>query len=427
MKKFSHKETFAGVGKLGIWFAVTRVFTLFCVVIVTRALLPSDFEVIAAVVAVQGMIARFSAVNLYAELVRSKELEAADLRTAWSYETARNLFLAGGIFLAAPYIALWLERPETVSVFRVSSMGLLIAAFNNPRLIELRRERSFGLLGALESVGPLAYGVTAVLLVQWRQDYWALVWAGLAAVLSFAIVPYFVRPWMPRFNFSWQRVKPMFKLGIVSQLASGCATLREHGLVIVLVFYGLQDELGFYNRAAAFSLALGMQFLTLIWKVSFPSFSQAEREGRSSLGIAIKYQNYLLMAGLGVGAVAIPLGYFYLPLIVGAQWVPMMPTWGYLALASALLIASSPIDAAFSASRNETKGLAVVGSMAVVQLITGLIAIGLLGLEGAGVAILVAAFIGLLLGRYLAGRLRYDDESAEAPLIVPESATTNVK
>lgn len=409
--RFGDKAFFGGLGKLAGWYGVSRIVQVLCMIVITRALDERDFMVMAAVAAFQGVMTRFTAVNLYAELVRSEELCARQLRVAWSYETLRNMVLVAVLALLAPWIAVWIGRPETTQVFRLSALTLIIASCNNPRMVELRRDAKFGTLGALESVAPIAYGVVGVIIVQFQADYWALVWAGVVSSAIFVVATYVPLRWRPSFDFHWKTVRPMFAFGIVLQVNSICGALKQHGLIYVLILYGLNEEMGYYNRAAAFSLALSMQLMTLVWKVAYPHFSNAEREGRSSIKMAQRMQSQCILYALPVALIGVVAGKWMIPWVLGRQWSPIYETWALMAVASVFLVANAPLGASFQAARKEVPALVLYVGTALVQVGVGFAAVYFLGLEGTGVAILVAAIAGVIISRSLSRRLLAEKES----------------
>lgn len=403
---------YTGLGKVGSWYAVSRLVQIGAMIYVTRKLDPEDFTVMAAIGAVQGVVGRFTSVNLYAELVRSDDLCEKQLGVAWSYEMLRNLLLAGLLIVAAPWVAQLMGRPEAAAVFQVSALGLLIASINSPRMVELRRKGKFGALGALESVAPIAYSIAAILFVSIRPDYWALVWAGLAGSGVFAMATHIVCAWVPKLDLTWRLARPLFMFGLVLQLNSVCGALRQHGLVYVLVFWGMADAMGYYNRAVAFSLALGVQATGLVWKVAYPHFSEAERSGEKSLDEAKKMQRSWIGLGLPVALLGVVGGYWAIPAILGEQWTGIRLCWGLMVLASVFLIANAPLAAAFQSSRNEYSAMILPVVTTVVQLGAGFVLVKEYGLEGAGAAVLLGTITGFFVSRLLAKRLlstRLDD------------------
>jgi O-antigen/teichoic acid export membrane protein len=248
-----------GIGVTGGWFAVSRVLQLASGLWITKQLAPGDFTLLATVFAIQGFAQQVTTINLSSHLVRAAKVEAADLTVAWSYEAIRNLLIFGLIFALAPYLAMWMGRPDATLPLKISAAGLLIGALRNPRLVELRRDGKFGLLGALDAIPAIAYALLAVGLVIAHKSYWSLIYAGLGAAVISIITTYIGLPWKPSLNFDTTRAGPMFKFGVVILAGTGFAALREHGMVFIISKSAFVADLGYYNRALAFSLALAMQ------------------------------------------------------------------------------------------------------------------------------------------------------------------------
>lgn len=342
-----------GLGKTGLWFAISRAVQMASGVWITRRLDPDDFTLLAVIFAIQGFAQQITALNLTSELVRARSIEKQDLAVAWSYEFIRNMIIWALLAACAPWLASAMGHPEASGALRLSACGLLIGSFRNPRLVELRREGKFGRLGWIESAPLLAYSLFAVLFVGIRPDYHSLIWAGLASILFGVALSYHRLPWKPCLNFDFQRLRPMLSLGLMLLLGTGFFALREHGIVFVVSAGGLGGDLGYLNRGIAFSMALALQAVGIFWKVAYPHYAGMHLNGGDVIRDAFVANRWLLLAGLPLALVAGSFSDSIIDLALGEKWQPVAPLWSWLVVSGALLLANAPLDVALQAIRRE--------------------------------------------------------------------------
>lgn len=402
-----HRKALAsGLRMLGSWFVFSNVVRIASAVFVTRRLDPEDFVIMAVVLAIQGFATKLTAFNMLAELVRARELDRESLRVAWTYELVRNTALWGILVVFAPVFANWMDHPEVTGPLRVTSLTLLITGFTNPRIVELRRLGRFGMLGFIDASGSASYAFCSILFVCLKPDYWALVYAGLVGAAVPVILVYAVAPWRPGLSFSLRRARPMLAFGGVLLVETAFQALREHGMVFLLNANVNEIDLGYYNRAVAFSLALALAASSIFWRVAYPVYSQHELAGHSSLAEAARAQWWVLLATLPVTAL---LGIFRVPLIsfvLDSKWAPMASLWAWFVLAGALALAGAPYEAAFQARRRERIGLLILAASTVLQLLLAWVLLPTYGVTSAGIAACLGGTFSILAYRIIGARLR---------------------
>lgn len=391
-----------GLGKVGGWFAVTRLAQVAASVWVTRELSPGDFAVMTVIAAIQGTINQITSFNLGSELVRARTLMARSLTVSWTYELARSVLLCFLLLALAPVLAGWMGMPTAAAPLRLTAIALLPVGLRNPRLIELRREGRFGLLGWIECFPGLIYAVSSIVFVYLEPSFWALVWAGLASGIAAFAQSYSLLPWRPALDFHWPTARPMFAFGLILSFTSLLSSVRSHGIVFLLTALGFRNELGYYNRATAFSWALALQAISILWKVSYPLFSQQEIAGTSCFRQAGRVQLFLLVLSLPLAGMAIFLGPTLIPWILDSRWRPIIPLWCWLVLASVFAIANSPYEAGMQASRHERVGLWIYFAITVLQFGLAAILLPRLGLPAVGIACMVAMLASLFAFRLYA-------------------------
>lgn len=382
----NHQHLVSGLAKTGGWFAVSRAVQLAVGVWVTRQLDPRDFTLLAVILAIQGFAQQATALNLGSELVRSHVIAKEDLDVAWSYEFIRNLILWAIISSLAPWLAALMKYPEVTGAIRLSACVMLIGSFRNPRLVELRRQRLFGRLGLLESAPLFAYAAFAVLFVSIKADYYSLIYTGLVSTFVGVIISYHRLPWRPALNFDFQRVRPMLTFGLVLLLASGFFALQENGIVFIVSARGFESDLGYLNRAIAFSMALAFQAVGVFWKVAYPHYAAVKWEGGDVVHEAIVASRWLLLVCLPVSLLVGAFSGTIINLVLGEKWGPVAPLWPWLLAAGALRLANAPLEACLQAVRREKIQTLIFAASTVLYLVMAWILLPTHGITAVGMA-----------------------------------------
>jgi len=406
MTRSEHRRALiTGLRKLGSWFVFSNVVRLVATVIVTRLLDPRDFALLAVVFAIQSFATKLTAFNMFSELVRAKDLDREDLKVAWTYELLRNTLLWLVLVIFAPLFSEWMGRPEVTWPLRVTSTSVLILGLMNPRIVELRRNGRFGMIGFMDALHSGTYAISSVLFVWLKPDYWALIYAGLVGPMVSVVAMYVVAPWRPGLSFNLVRARPMFAFGIVLLAVTGLQALRENGMVFLLNSQVHESDLGYYNRAVDFCFALAMAATSIFWRVAYPMYSQHEIAGHSSLVEAAKTQRLILLITLPITAAVAIFSKPLIALALDAKWIPMAPLWSWFVLAGALALACAPYEVAFQARRREKMAMLILALSTVVQLFIAWLLLPIFGVASAGIAAAVSISLSILAYRILGSNL----------------------
>ena len=393
---------------MGIFLPV-RVIGLICSVYVTRALSPEIFTVIATAMAVYGITERLTSMNLLAHLVRTDQLRELSLQVAFSCEVARGVILTTIILIAGYLISIHSADPRSGNALMILSLSFLINGFRNPKLVKLRREGKFLRYGICEFSPALAFALFSVLFVWLKPDYASLMWTTVVANLMGIIVGYIIAPWKPLFKFDYQEALPMIRLGIILFVGGLTTFLRDQSPVWTLIFFtGAEgDELGFFNRGAAFSWVLGIQLVTMQWRVLLPQFAALVNKAENALPLLRRLQATMFIVFLGVSTVVLFYGTNTLIWAIGAKWEPIGDLWLLLSLAAGIAIISAPAECYLQAARHEKITVRVYAVMLLIHFPLVVILYQEQGLIGIGVAYLVSQVLQSITFWYLANiRLR---------------------
>lgn len=305
------------------------------VLLLARLLAPSDYGLLAMVLAVIGVAEVFRDLGLSTAAIRARELSEAQRTNLFWINAALGLLLSAVAFVAAPLVAGMFGRPELEDMTRALAWVFVLSGLATQYRADLTRRMRFGRLVVADVLSPLTGLAVAFALALGGAGYWALVAQQLVQYGVMTVVVVSAGRWLPGRP---DRRTPMgdllrFGAGMVGIELIGYGARNADTLILGMRF-GAAD-LGLYNRAYQLLMVPLGQLRAPTTQVALPVLGQLQddeqrwadfvRRGQLALG-------YTLVAGLGVVVgTAGPVAAVFL----GQQWVEVGPLLRLLAIGGA--------------------------------------------------------------------------------------------
>jgi len=329
-------RTVRGIAWVGIGRVAAQLVQTVTVIALMRLLTPEDFGVMAMVIVFTGLVTVLSSMSFSMAIVQGPEPSPELLDTAFWSVLAISVLAAGLVVLAAPAIESYYREPTLVGFTVWMAMHPVAANLNLvPRSI-LRRQMRFGAASAAEVAGLVVGSGGAVILALRGAGAFSLVFQLVVSQAVTALVGTAIVGWFPRLRWSrssaaslWAYGWPVTGFEAFSQLEGQLAPF------LIGRFLG-NTAVGFYSRA--FSLLLGPVRLLgdTIWQVMLSALSLIQDDlerVRRAFSRAVALLIFVLApAMVGTALVADAL----VPLVLGDQWVELIPVVQAMAIAGLL-------------------------------------------------------------------------------------------
>lgn len=319
--------------------------------IMARLLSPVEFGVAAAAAFFLLMASRMTELGLNAALVRVKVLKAEHNSSVFVVSLGLGVLAWLGLAAAGPWVGRFFNSPEVGQVLPVAALAFLYSPFSTVPSALLQRQMRFKATSLADWLDTLTGAVFAIILAYMGYSFWSLVYSQLAAGLVNVATKMYLARWRPSLGFSWPALRELCSFGLGIQLKRGLE-FGAQNLDNLLIGRLLSiSALGLYDKAFMTAQRL-LQMLNLGPAVSFRIFAiiqdDAERFRRA-------YQKVLLTVGV-VGfpplAVAMVTAPQLFEVMYGVQWLPAVPAFQVLCLATIVKLAS-----AHATRANEAKGM----------------------------------------------------------------------
>jgi O-antigen/teichoic acid export membrane protein len=312
----------------GVQFAVA--------VILARLLSPEEFGTIALLGLFAGIASVLVEGGMSSALVQQREVSDEDLSTVFWLNLGAGVIAACVLWLAAPQIAAFFEKPILVPLTAVMAVNVLIGAcgaVQQTLFVKRLDMRPVTIASAASIVGS---SVFAVVMAWQGYGVWALAGQTFVSGAVATALLWLQSSWRPSFAFSVASARRLFGFGGY-MLASGLLDMSFNQLYTLIVgkLYG-PAELGLYGRAQATSQTPSAVLNGIVARVAFPVFARAESEARLAADMRLALQAMMFVNApvmLGLAAVAEPLVF----VLFGPRWIPCVPVLQVLCLAGLMM------------------------------------------------------------------------------------------
>ncbi|MCG9910019.1 MAG: lipopolysaccharide biosynthesis protein [Flavobacteriales bacterium] len=246
--------------------------------LLARILLPEDFGLI-------GMLAIFMAIaqslvesGMASGLIQKKEKKDEDFSTVFVFNMGVSVGIYGILFLSAPLIASFYNKPELTLLTRVLCLSILINAFSVVHRTKLSILLDFKTPAKVNAIAVITSAIVAFYLAYKGHGVWALVGQQLTSAATATLALGIMGIWKPSVTFSQDSFKALFGFGS-KLLAAGIYSQVMNQVYNIIIGKAYPTaQLGFYTRAREFSDLPAGVVTSIINQVSYPLLASIQDE-----------------------------------------------------------------------------------------------------------------------------------------------------
>lgn len=325
-------------------------------IILARLLVPSDFGLMAIVMAIITLSQQTTETGFGSALIQRQDRSEDLLNTAWTFELIRYLILSFIMFLAAPLFALFLKEPRVVAILRVITLSFVFQGMSNIGVIYFRKNLDFRKQFILE-IAPIVANILVVIpLAFFLRNVWALVWATLTSSMATCVISYFIHPYRPCLEFETKKARELFNFGKWIFGSSLINMAKREGVTMFIGKFLGMSTLGFYNRAGVFSDKLFQQMVGMVWKLGYPAYSQLQVDPIKLKQACLKTLQLLAFIGIPMAGGLFVLSRDFVLLFLTNKWLQIVPLIQILCLQAIIGFINTPIGIVFQASGRPSIG-----------------------------------------------------------------------
>lgn len=248
-------------------------------VVLTRLLAPEAYGVVAVVTSISYVLTMISDMGLRAYVIRHKDANPELLQSVWTVRLLRNSALAAIMFFGAPFFAAAYSAPEVVMAVRICALLYLFeaSASLSPALNE--RRRRVNLVTIVQFLVFIATLATTIIAAYFLRNYWAIIISMFVRSALTVVVSYMIyRGPAPGFRFNAEHFRDLWKFWRVIIPASIISIFLTQTDRFFIANYLSLTELGKFSLAATLASAAAQMSQQYVFRIFFPTYSEAVRE-----------------------------------------------------------------------------------------------------------------------------------------------------
>lgn len=313
-------RTIKGVGWSFVGNAISYGITFIVGIILARLLTPDEYGLIGIVTVFITVFNALVDSGFSSALIRKTDAEEEDYCTAFLTNLAFSFALYLVLFLCAPIISSYFDRPELLAMIRVMGVGLIINAFSSIQYTVLSKRLEFEKKSKAAIVAALISGIVGIWMAVAGYGVWALVAQQLSKEIVYSILLWMIVKWSP--SWKWSRQSFSYLWGFGWKMSASAVIDRvaaQIGSFVIGKCYS-PASLGQYSRSEQFASLFSSGLTSVVQQVSYPVLSEIQEDKerlKEAYRKVIKTTMFVTAIGMfSLGAVAEPL----LFCLVGPQW-----------------------------------------------------------------------------------------------------------
>lgn len=257
--------------------------------LIARILEPGDYGLI-------GKLGIFMAVSqslidsgFSSALVRKLDRTETDYSTAFYFNVVIGLVCYLVLFLAAPYIAVFMKAPLLNSILKIYAVTLAINSLTVVQTAKLTIALDFKSLARVGFISSLVSGIAGLVMAYLGYGVWALVWQAIGGALLRAVLLWWMLRWMPGERFSRASFNSLFSYGGKIMASGLLHTIYSNFATFAIGKFYTEEQLGFYSRGSSLAAQPSGIITGVLMKVTYPILSQIQNDDAKLVSIYRKY------------------------------------------------------------------------------------------------------------------------------------------
>ncbi len=309
-------------------------------IILARLLLPSDFGLIAMIAIFVAIGQSLSDSGMTSSLIRNKENTEADYGTVFITNFVVSLIIYVVVYFAAPFVAQFYKQDILTNLLRTYSLIFIISSFYVVQIAKFSKELNFKSQFTYQLPSVIIGAVVAIIMAEKGFGVWSLVGLNIAQAISFSIILWLFYKWRPKLIFDKSVFKFHFDYGYKLTISSIINTVYLNLYKIIIGKVYSPATVGYFTQADSLRLFPVNQFSAVLNTVTFPLFASIQNDEQ----LRNAYKKALRLVLSSTSAMMFILMICAKPLfllVFGEKWLPSVPYFQILCLASVFVPISS--------------------------------------------------------------------------------------
>lgn len=247
-------------------------------IVLARLLSPEEYGLIGIATIFTTVMYGIMDCGFSSALIRKQEVTEKDYNTLFFFNFVVSLFLFTLLFIGAPWIARFFERPQLLALIRVMGGILILQSLCIVHETILKRRIDFKTRTKASFISSFISGIVGIGMALAGFGVWSLAGQQLSRQLIYSICLWVFNRWYPKWKGSIDSLRYMWWFGWKLLLSGLLNNLwNELNKVVVSKYYS-PAMLGQYTKAYEFAKIFSTNFTSITQRVTFPALAQVQKD-----------------------------------------------------------------------------------------------------------------------------------------------------
>ena len=319
------------------WQTIMKIFAAFIslakISVLARLLSPDDFGLFSLTIIALGLSEAAAQTGINITILQSKRSVSYFLDTAWVISIARGFVIAIMMIIIGFGLGNYFDNPQLISLVSLASLIPVIKGLINPYIISMRKNLKFFNDSLYHLSLILVEGILAVTLGLLLKSVSAMIISMIGAAIIEVIISFSFFKIKPQFKYLKSRAQVIFNSAKWLSLSSLMGYLNDNLDDFIIGKLVGTYKLGLYHNAYALSHKLNYDLARSVHHGTLPVYTKIADDSKR-LGRAIfKTLGATSLLLLITSTPALLFPEFFVNLILGSQWLEVVPLIKWLVLA----------------------------------------------------------------------------------------------
>jgi lipopolysaccharide exporter len=399
----------SGVGWMGSFRFITRLFAFVRIAILARLLSPEQFGIFGIASLSLVFVETITLTGVWIYIIQEKKKLEDFVNAAWFLSIVRGLSIALLLVVSSKFISGFFNSPESYGLLLLIASVALIRGFINPARIkyikDLKFKKEFLFSFCIFTIDAAVTIITAYVL----RSPVSLVYGLIAgAIMEVALSFKLIKP-TPKFVYEPEKIKVFLSRG---KWVTGSAIFKyffEQGDDAVVGKLLGTSSLGIYQQAYKISTLPITEVARIFNQVTFPLFSIISEDKKRLKKAFLKTLLTTLLIVVPIGSVLHIYSYEIVLIVLGVNWVEVAPVLKVLAIFGVIHSITLSTYPLFNSLKKQNYVTLITFSEVFIMAITIIPLVFVYGTRGAGLSVLISSIISLPITFFMIHKaLRYN-------------------
>ncbi len=289
-------------------------------IILSRLLTPSDFGIIATIMAIIGIASILFDIGLAGALIQRKRVLDIHYSSVFYFNILVGFLLTMLMYLFASSIAEFYNNSALESYLESISLIFTLIALHTVQSVILKRDLDYKQLTKLNFMASFSSGILGVSLAFFGFGIWSLILQVLFREVIYNILIWRISLWKPTLTFSLKALKQLWVYGFYMFLAQLLTTVYQKLDYIIIAKLFPAATLGYFHQAKQLNNLAITYFSSSLMSVLFPLLSKIQYDTVRFQAVVINILSVVSIVTFFILGELYLISDEFIILLLGDQW-----------------------------------------------------------------------------------------------------------